>query len=67
MPHELIEIVYGLFIQPEKVTAVKRSELDDEACTVFVSGQSSQDGFLVQRSAEEVAEEINLQLSAEEE
>jgi hypothetical protein len=67
MARSLIEIDDGLFIQPWKVVAVKRSALDEEeACTVFLSGQSAQDGFIVERDADEVVGEINDALGAEE-
>lgn len=65
MPRQLIEIESGLFVQPSKVTAVKASPLEDESCTVFLSGQSSQDGFVVSRDAEDVIDEINDALDSE--
>lgn len=64
---ELIEIADGLYVQPRKVVAIKRSELDEEHCTVFLGGQSALDGFAVERDAEELAEEINAALSREDE
>lgn len=61
----MIEIDDGLWIDPKSVTAVKTSPLEPDRCTVFLSGQSSQDGFVVQRDADELAEEINSALGSE--
>ncbi len=64
---ELIELGDGLFVLPHAVAAVKRSALNEEHCTVFLKGQSSQDGFLVERDADEVVEMLNAALTEEDE
>lgn len=62
----MIEIVEGLFIQPHKVIAVKASPLEEDHCTIFMSGHSAVDGgFVVDRSAEDVVDEIDRSLSEE--
>jgi hypothetical protein len=43
---------------PHCVAAVKRSGLEDDACTIFIKGQSALDGFLVKMSAEDVVDEL---------
>jgi hypothetical protein len=62
----LIEIAPGLWIQPRKVTAVKKAGKDQ--CSIFVSGQSAVDGgFLVDKDVEDVVDEINDELQNAEE
>lgn len=61
---KLLEIADGLCVQPRKVVAIKRSELEDEKCTVFLAGQSAVDGgFLVDREYEDVRDEVNSALA----
>ena len=53
----MIEIVDGVFVNPRKVAVIK--EVDKDKCALFTSGQSAVDGgFLIDRPAIEVAEEI---------
>ena len=57
----MIEIDEGLFICVSHVVAVK--SVDDGKCAIFMVGQSAADGgFLVERDALEVAEEITDEL-----
>lgn len=62
---KLIEVTEGLYILPHHVSAVRM--VDEDSCTVWLGGQSAvTDGFLVNRPAEEIADEINDALEAEE-
>lgn len=67
MSREFLQISDDLFVMPGAVAAVKRSSLEDEHCTIFLKGQSSQDGFVVDMTAEEVVKELEEALAAEEE
>jgi hypothetical protein len=66
MSREFLQLDENLFVIPHAVAAVKRSSLEDEACTIFLKGQSSQDGFVVQAKAEAIVEDIEEALAAEE-
>jgi hypothetical protein len=55
---KMIEIVDGLFIAPEHVIAVKAAGDGEKRCTIYLSGQSALDGFVVDYDAEDVAEEV---------
>jgi hypothetical protein len=62
----MIEIQDGLYIQPHKVIAVKSSSLQKHHCTIFLSGHSAVDGgFVVDRDAEDVVDEIDKALAEE--
>lgn len=63
---EFLQISEDLFIMPRHVAAVKRSSLQDDHCTIFMKGQSAQDGFVVDQKAEDVVEEIETSLSEDE-
>jgi hypothetical protein len=52
----LIEIDDGFFVNPFNVTVVKAA--DKKQCVLYVSGQSALDGFVIKRSALEVATDI---------
>ena len=53
----MIEIIEGVWVDPRHVAVVKR--VGDDKCALFTSGQSAVDGgFLIERSAEEVVDEI---------
>jgi hypothetical protein len=52
----MIEIQDGLFIFPEKVFAVKA--VGKTKCLLYPDGASALDGFLLERNALEVAQEI---------
>jgi hypothetical protein len=67
MSREFLQLDENLFVMPGAVAAVKRSSLEDEACTIFLKGQSSQDGFVVQAKAEDVVDDLEEALAAEEE
>ena len=54
----MIEITDGLFIAPEHVIAVKAASDGEQRCTIYLSGQSALDGFVVDYYADEVAEEV---------
>ena len=45
----MIEIYDGFFVDPWKVTVIKRAEKDK--CVLYVNGQSALDGFVVDRAA----------------
>lgn len=61
---KLIQISDDLWIQPRKVIAIKRSGVDDDQSTVFMSGQSAVDGgFVVDREMWELAEDVNRALA----
>jgi hypothetical protein len=51
---EFLQVDDNLFINCRHVAAVKRSSLEDESCTIFMKGQSSQDGFVVKQKAEDI-------------
>ena len=51
-----IEIDDGYFVKAEAVVVVKR--ISKNRCALWVRGQSAQDGFVVERNAEELLEEI---------
>jgi hypothetical protein len=55
---EFLQLDDDLFVIPHCVAAVKRSGLEDDACTIFIKGQSALDGFLVKMSAEDVVDEL---------
>ncbi len=55
---EFLQVDENLFIMCRHVAAVKRSTIDEESCTIFMKGQSSQDGFVVKRKAEDVCADI---------
>jgi hypothetical protein len=55
---EFLQLDDDLFVIPHCVAAVKRSGLEDDACTVFIKGQSALDGFLVKMKAEDVVGEL---------
>jgi hypothetical protein len=52
----MIEIEDGFFIFPEKVFAVK--SVGKKKCLLYPNGASALDGFLLERNALEVAQEI---------
>ncbi|HEX5426651.1 MAG TPA: hypothetical protein VFW94_24275 [Candidatus Acidoferrales bacterium] len=52
----MLEIDEGVYITPEHVTLIK--EAGDGKCVLFVSGQSPLDGFVIDRPADEVAQDI---------
>jgi hypothetical protein len=52
----MIEIEDGFFIFPEKVFAVKA--VGEKKCLLYPDGASALDGFLLERNALEVAQEI---------
>lgn len=60
----MIEIEDGLFIFPEKVFAVKA--VGKKKCLLYPDGVSALDGFLLERNALEVAQEIVDSLTEEE-
>jgi hypothetical protein len=55
---EFLQLDDDLFVIPHCVAAVKRSGLEDDACTIFIKGQSALDGFLVKMKAEDVVGEL---------
>jgi hypothetical protein len=64
---KMLQLTADLAVQPRKVAAVKRSSLNEEHCTVFLSGQSATDGgFVVERAFEDVVDEINAGLDGDE-
>lgn len=63
---EFIQLGEDLFVMPSQVSAVKRSSLQEDHCTVFLKGQSAQDGFVVDEKAEDIVEEIEAALEDEE-
>jgi hypothetical protein len=66
MSREFLQLDDDLFVIPHCVAAVKRSGLEDEACTVFIKGQSALDGFLVKMKAEDVVKELEESLAEDE-
>lgn len=64
---KLIQVDDDLWVRPSLVAAVKR--FDEGKCTVFIAGQSAVDGgFLIDRDADSVVEDVNAgPLAAEEE
>lgn len=58
---KLVEIADGLCVQPKSVAAIKRGTLadEDESCTVLLRGQSALEGLVVEKSYEDVMDEIN--------
>jgi hypothetical protein len=52
----MIEIVEGLFIFAEKVAAVKAA--DEKRCVLYLDGIGALDGFVLERPALDVAQEI---------
>jgi hypothetical protein len=52
----MIEIEDGFFIFPEKIFAVKAA--GKKKCLLYPDGASALDGFLLERNALEVAQEI---------
>ena len=62
----MLQLTADLAVQPRKVAAVKRSSLNEEHCTVFLSGQSATDGgFVVERTFEDVLDEVDRGLVGE--
>lgn len=59
MKRELIALTDDLAVRPDIIVAVKRSALEPDRCTVFLAGQSAQDGFVIERDADELIEEIS--------
>jgi hypothetical protein len=55
-PVTFIEIDDGYFLNPAKVTAIKA--IGKKKCALFVDGQSALEGFVVERNALELAQEI---------
>ena len=51
-----VEIDDGYFVNAEAVTVVKA--INDKRCSLWVRGQSSMDGFVVERNARELLDEI---------
>ena len=52
----MIELADGVFIAPEHVTMVKKT--DENECLIFFIGQSALEGHLLPYAASEVAEVI---------
>ena len=53
----MIEIAEGVWIDPRHIAVVKR--VGEDKCALFTPGQSAvYEGFLIERSAEEVVDEI---------
>lgn len=58
---KMLDLTAELAVQPALVAAVRR--IDDDQCAVFTVGQSAVDGgFLVDRAADEVIDDINTTL-----
>jgi len=53
----LIQIVDGWWCDPWSVTVVKK--IDENSCAVWTTGQSALEGFVLEYSAEEVADAVN--------
>jgi hypothetical protein len=53
----MIEIQPDFFVQPCHIVAVKK--IDNDKCTVYLTGQSALEGFTVERSAVELADEVD--------
>lgn len=66
MSKEFLQISEDLFVMPSHVAAVKRSSLQADHCTIFLEGQSAQDGFVVPMTAEDCVEEIEESFETEE-
>lgn len=62
---KLIQLTADLAILPHDVFAVQRSGLDEAECVVFSTGQSTTDGFKVDRDIEDVVDEVNAALRQE--
>lgn len=61
----LIEIVDGLWVDPEDVKVIKA--VDDGQCAFWVTGQSAMDGFVIPYPAEELVEAIHDAIYGDEE
>jgi len=53
----LTQIVEGVWLDPWSVTMIKHTE--DAKCSIWTTGQSALEGFVLEYSAEEVAEAVN--------
>ncbi len=51
-----VEIDKGYFVVAEKVIAVKA--INDKKCSLFLAGQSAMEGFVVDKGARELVDEI---------
>lgn len=59
----LIELPDGTWIQPRKVTAVRKTGARDKQCVIFMSGQGATEGFLVDAECDDVVDQINESLA----
>ena len=53
----MIELVEGLWLDPWAVTMIKK--IEDGKCSLWVTGQSALEGFVLDYDAAEVAEAVN--------
>lgn len=53
----MIELAEGVWIDPWSVTMIKK--IDDGKCALWTTGQSALEGFILDYSAEQVAEVVN--------
>jgi hypothetical protein len=53
----VIELAEGVWIDPWSVTMIKK--IDDGKCALWTTGQSALEGFILDYSAEQVAEVVN--------
>ncbi len=52
----MIELIEGFWIDPWDVKAIKT--IDEKSCTLWVSGQSATDGFVIPYPPEEVVQAV---------
>jgi hypothetical protein len=52
----MIELVEGFWVDPWDVKVIKT--IDEKSCSLWVSGQSATDGFVIPYPAEEVVQAI---------
>ena len=53
----MIELLEGFWCDPWDVKAVKI--IDENSCSLWLSGQSATDGFVIPYAAQEVVEAVN--------
>ena len=53
----MLEVDDGIYLSPEHVTMIKSA--GEGKCALWVTGQSALDGFVLDRDAKELAEDIS--------
>lgn len=59
----MIELVEGFWVFPDDIKAIKR--ISKKSCSVWVTGQSATDGFVLNCPAEDVLEALGYSVSDE--